>query len=306
MNEYSVRVFCLMIEHLRRMAIFAKTIEHGSFRAAARELNLSPSVVSQHVSHLEAHLGATLVLRSTRELALTNEGQKVFDAASRMLSAVRDDLASATQKDLTSELRITVPSVLSASHLTDALTVIARKHPEIRLNLDYTDERKALVADQFDLAVRMSLTKKQRENTLALFKVDRILVASRAYLMRIPDVTKVDDLSDVRFLILERLKNAPIQFKHRDGRAATLRPNVAIGSNHAQGLYQMVCGGLGVAVLPIFLSAKDIKSGDVVRVLPEWSLPPAYAYLEWSAKAPPNSLALNISSEISKMCLADI
>ncbi|MGI9502636.1 MAG: LysR family transcriptional regulator, partial [Geminicoccaceae bacterium] len=77
-----------MIDRLRQMAIFAKTIDHGSFRGAARELRLSPSVVSHHISQLEEHLGVALIYRSTRKLTLTREGERLLAATRKMLEAV--------------------------------------------------------------------------------------------------------------------------------------------------------------------------------------------------------------------------
>jgi DNA-binding transcriptional LysR family regulator len=81
-----------MIDRLRQMAIFAKTIDHGSFRGAARELHLSPSVISHHISQLEDHLGVALIYRSTRKLTLTAEGKRLLIATHKMLDAVEDEL----------------------------------------------------------------------------------------------------------------------------------------------------------------------------------------------------------------------
>ena len=110
-----------MIDRLRQMAIFAKTINHGSFRGAARELKLSPSVVSHHISQLEEHLGVALIYRSTRKLTLTREGQRLLAATRNMLEAVEGELKAltATASDPSGELRLTMPSVLSHSQITD-------------------------------------------------------------------------------------------------------------------------------------------------------------------------------------------
>ena len=110
-----------MIDRLRQMAIFAKTIDHGSFRGAAKELHLSPSVVSHHISQLEEHLGVALIYRSTRKLTLTREGDRLLAATRTMLEAVENELQtlSAGANVPSGELRITAPSVLSKSSFTD-------------------------------------------------------------------------------------------------------------------------------------------------------------------------------------------
>ena len=79
-----------MIDELRAIAVFAKTVEAGSFRAAARELSLSPSVVSHHVSQLEDKLGVALLYRSTRRLSLTHDGEKLFHHAKEMLASAEN------------------------------------------------------------------------------------------------------------------------------------------------------------------------------------------------------------------------
>jgi DNA-binding transcriptional LysR family regulator len=112
-----------MIDRLRQMAIFAKTIDHGSFRGAARELRLSPSVVSHHISQLEDNLGVALLYRSTRKLTLTREGEKLLAATQKMLEAVEGELLdlSVSARTPSGELRITIPSVLSQSGFTDQI-----------------------------------------------------------------------------------------------------------------------------------------------------------------------------------------
>lgn len=152
-----------MLDHLRQMAIFAKVIDHGSFRGAARELRLSPSVVSHHISELEDRLGVALLYRTTRKLTLTPEGAKLLAATRRMLEAVEDEIAelSLSAREPSGELRITAPSVLSLSPLLDSIAAFSRAHPRIRLSLDFSDTRKDLIDDGFDLAVRFGPAARQ-------------------------------------------------------------------------------------------------------------------------------------------------
>jgi len=147
-----------MIDRLRQMAIFAKTIDHGSFRAAAKELRLSPSVVSHHISQLEESLGVALLYRSTRKLSLTSEGERLLVAARNMLQAVETELVdlSSSANTPSGELRLTMPSVLSQSHFTDRIAAFSKAYPRITLSLDFSDTRRALIDDGFDLATARS------------------------------------------------------------------------------------------------------------------------------------------------------
>ena len=92
-----------MLDRLRQIAIFAKTVDHGSFRGAAHELRLSPSVVSHHISQLEEHLGCALLYRSTRKLALTPEGERFLTSAHQMIEAAElglQDLSNVSNQHL--------------------------------------------------------------------------------------------------------------------------------------------------------------------------------------------------------------
>ena len=169
-----------MIDQLRQMAIFAKTIDHGSFRGAARDLRLSPSVVSHHISQLEEHLGVALIYRSTRKLSLTPQGETLLQAARKMLEAVESELLelSLSATEPSGELRLTLPSVLSQSHLTDLIAAFSMRYPRIRISLDFSDIRKDLMDGGLDIAIRMGFKRKNAGSSRKLFKVNRKIVAS--------------------------------------------------------------------------------------------------------------------------------
>jgi DNA-binding transcriptional LysR family regulator len=116
-----------MINHLRQIAIFATTIDHGSFRAAAKALKLSPSVISSQISELEAQLGVALIYRSTRSLALTKDGKDLLRSARIMMEAAENGIQSITAKasEPSGELRITLPAVLAHSEMIGQLSTFS-------------------------------------------------------------------------------------------------------------------------------------------------------------------------------------
>src|SRR5579863_733071 len=120
-----------MIDELRALAIFAKTVEAGSFRTAAKELKLSPSVVSHHIAQLEERLGVTLLYRSTRHLSLTQEGNKLFEHAKEMLLAAESGLNIITQQssEPSGRLIITLPSFFTKSKLVKDIAAFAQTFP---------------------------------------------------------------------------------------------------------------------------------------------------------------------------------
>ena len=109
-----------MIDELRAMAIFAETIKQGSFRGAAKELNLSPSVVSYQVTQLEKSVGTALIYRSTRQLSLTSQGKVLYQHATGMVQAAQQGLNQIIlgQQELTGMLTLTLPSALIKSEIS--------------------------------------------------------------------------------------------------------------------------------------------------------------------------------------------
>ena len=290
-----------MIDQLKQLAIFAKVIDHGSFRKAANELRLSPSVVSHHVSQLEESLGTALLYRTTRKLTLTPEGQKMLVATQNMLDVVESEMEALSQsaQEPSGELRITAPSVLSRSRLTDALAAFASQHRRVRLHLDFTDARKELVGDGFDIAIRMRLNAKNSATTRVLFAVRRRLVAAPEYLQGLPTIDEPNDLLGCDWLVLSQFQNLPTTFKKAGMTNQKLKPRSQIQSNDAQALYHLAKAGAGLAVLPEFLAEADVQAGTMAYVLPTWEVDLAYAFANWPANAPKNGLIRMMLDELS-------
>lgn len=281
-----------MIDRLRQMAIFAKTIDHGSFRGAARELRLSPSVVSHHISQLEESLGVALIYRSTRKLTLTREGHRLLAAAQKMLEAVEGELADLSVSATTpsGELRMTIPSVLSQSHFTEQIATFSKAHPRIRLSLDFSDIRRDLIDDGFDIAIRMGPKAKTTATSRKLFSVERRLVASTDYLASrsAPDHPK--DIADWDWLALTPVQNVPVAFTKAGGTQATNKPEARVFANDAQALYRLARAGAGLAIVPDFLADEDVQAGTMGYVLPNWKLRVIDVFAAWPANAPKHGL----------------
>ncbi|MGH1480698.1 MAG: LysR family transcriptional regulator [Geminicoccales bacterium] len=291
-----------MIDRLRQMAIFAKTIDHSSFRGAARELRLSPSVVSHHISQLEEHLGVALLYRSTRKLTLTPEGERLLAATRKMLEAVEGELLelSVSASVPSGELRLTVPSVLSQSRFTDAIAAFSMAYPRVRLSLDFSDLRRELIEDGFDIAIRMGFGGKDSTTSRVLFRVKRRLVASTRYLSTRPSVSEPNQLLDWDWLQLTPVRNIPVMFQRPGSGQVTIKPKAHIFSNDAQALYRLACAGAGLAIVPEFLATDDIAAGRVECVLPNWEPKGIDVFAVWPSNAPKNGLIRLILEELSR------
>ncbi len=281
-----------MIDRLRQMAIFAKTIDHGSFRGAARELRLSPSVVSHHVSQLEDILGVALIYRTTRKLTLTREGERLLVATRAMLEAAESELKhlSASATSPSGELRVTVPSVLSQSTLTDRIAAFTKTYPRIQLSLDFSDARRELIDDGFDFAIRMGPKPRKSPTSRSLFKTMRKLVVASDYAASRPAPKHPMELLDWDWLALTPVQNVPLKFTKAGAKAVSIKPKFRIFTNDAQALYRLSRSGAGLSIIPDFLAADDLAAGRVVHVLPEWNVPSIEVYAVWPANAPKHGL----------------
>ena len=282
-----------MIDRLRQMAIFAKTIDHGSFRGAAKELHLSPSVVSHHVSQLEEHLGVALLYRTTRKLALTQEGERLLTATRQMLESVEGELnaLTASARDPSGELRITAPSVLSQSALTDMIASFAARYPRVHLTLDFSDIRKEIITEGFDIAIRMAIRPgRNSPSSRRLFRVERNLVAAPDFLSRLPSPQQPNDISDWQWLELSPVQDKVLTFRRDNDVQAVRRTAPGLACNDAQALYRLARAGAGLAVVPDFLATSDAANGAICHVLPDWKLEPVEVFAEWPANAPRHGL----------------
>lgn len=281
-----------MLDQLRQVAIFAKTIDHGSFRGAAREIGLSPSVVSHHISALEEHLGVALIYRTTRKLALTKEGEQLLASTHPMFEAVEGVLSelSNSASNPAGELRVATPSILIHSQLTDMLSVFSMQHPGVKLILDYSDERQDIITGGYDIAIRMGLKRKSASTTRALFQVQRRLVASSDYLKNCPSVTTPQEIEDWDWIELTPVRHIKPTFRKPKSKQRTIKPVAHIAANDALAVYHLARAGAGLAVVPELLAVEGIKSGAVKYVLPDWKLDPIEVFAAWPSNAPRNGL----------------
>jgi DNA-binding transcriptional LysR family regulator len=272
-----------MIDDLRALAVFARTAELGSFRAAASALNLSPSVVSHHVARLEERLGAPLLYRTTRRLSLTPEGEALFDAARQMLEAAEAGLDAVAGGDggPTGELRLTVPGFLEGTSFFEDLATFLVERPRVRLTVVSSDERRDLVAGAFDLALRVGQLADSDLRVRRVATLRRVLVAAPSYLASRSAPSVPAELGALDCLQLGSRAPEVTLFPAGGGapERARFRPRATVSSGLS--IHRLVRAGAGVAALPEVIVRDDVASGALVRVLPGWSLDELGVYLAW-------------------------
>ena len=271
-----------MIDNLRSIAIFATVVDQGTFRAAALHLGLAPSRISQAVSDLEKDLGVTLLYRSTRQLSLTHEGQVLHGKATIMLNAAESglDAINPVSKEPSGALRVTAPAFVTQTALMDTFAAFAQAYPKILLKFDFSDRQSDLIKDGFDVAIRAGWLENSDFLTRSIGQVDRLLVASPEYVDARPVPSHPTDLEPwdwIRF----SMRPDQTEMTSPGGEATTITGKSHVSVNSADSLYELAVRGLGLTVVPEHLACRGINAGELVHVLPGWSLRPLGLHAVW-------------------------
>lgn len=282
-----------MIDHLKQMAVFARVVDEGSFRAAAREIGLSPPRVSETVADLENYLGVTLLHRTTRKIALTNEGRIFYARVVEMMRSAEEGLneLNALSLEPVGALRISIPAFLAAGPLSTAIASFIRLHPNVAFSVSYTDNPVGLIEDGFDINIRAGWLDDSSMMSRKLGDGQRVLVAGTGYLSQRPTPRRPKDLEDWDWI---RYKNRAdtTTFTNDKGKTEKVTGNAQIEVDSVDALYHMATLDAGVTILPSFLADRGVATGQLSRLLPDWSLRPLGIYAVWPDKSRRESLTL--------------
>ncbi|MEX8191725.1 LysR family transcriptional regulator [Comamonas guangdongensis] len=265
------------MEDFKRMAIFAAVVECGSMSAAARLLDMTPSAVSQHMRQLEQAAGLTLLHRSTRQLTLTDAGQRFYTQCATMCEAAaraRAELAAERQQP-SGELRLSAPAGFT-THAVPALGAWLAQHPSLRLRLLMDDAPIDLIQARVDLALRFGNLPDSSWVARRLGRSPTILCAAPQWLQahgQLPGHPR--DLMQLPWLDLSRGESAQIDMHWRRPQTAEefqLQVLPRMTSNHRAAVQQFCEAGLGLALLSAHDVTGSLKQGRLVRLLPDWDM----------------------------------
>lgn len=257
---------------------FTQVVDFGGFAAASRALSIPKSRLSRHVAGLEAQLNVRLVNRSTRRFVVTDVGREVYRHAVAMLAEADAALEAVefARAEPRGTVKLACPVALAQSALAPVLPQFLERYPSIRLQLDVSNRRVDVLNEGIDVALRVR-TRPSGEDGLVMrvFKqVDEFLVASPAYLRAAPALSEPGELSQHEALDYSGAQERrPWQLAGPDGRESSVEPRSRLACHDFVVLRAAVLAGLGVALLPESVVREDLKSGALVRVLPQWNTP---------------------------------
>ena len=264
-----------MIKELHRMAVFVEVVEHGSFSKAAAALGLGKSIVSAHVAALEKRIGTQLLTRSTRALALTQEGNVFYENCRRMVSAGEDAFATVEshRASVSGTIRLTSSYNVGVSFLIRQLARFRQTYPDVTFDLVLEDSVSHVIEERFDLAVRVGQLPDTGLFATELGTCRMLVCASPAFLETRPKIKKPDDLVGLPWVTISQLPHPEkLHLVHgRTGQRLTLSLHGTIKTLSGIAAKEFVKCGVGIGLLPDYAVDKDVAQGDLVRILPAWN-----------------------------------
>ncbi|WP_119154798.1 LysR family transcriptional regulator [Caldimonas tepidiphila] len=266
------------MQGLQQLVAFAETAKHGSFAAAARVLGTAPSTLPKAVARLEQSLGVRLFHRTTRQVTLTSDGERLFQRCQRLLAELEEmqSEAAGARAEPTGTLRIDMPTVFGRQVMLPLLARLVQRHPALELDVRFSDTHVDLVKDGIDVAIRIGALQDSTLVARRFASQELVLVASPGYLERHGTPRALQDLAAHRhivFRIPDRGSDRPQQFSV-EGHAVALHPAKGMRFDEGEAMVQAAVLGMGMAQVPDYMAADGIASGRLVELLPQHR-PPA-------------------------------
>jgi DNA-binding transcriptional LysR family regulator len=269
------------MDRLHSMRAFSRVIERGSFAGAARELNLSPAVVTRLVADLEEHLGARLINRTTRRLSLTDTGELYLERVRQILTEIdeAEALASAATSEPRGHLRVLCPPAFAVHQIAKHLPKFRAMYPRVTLELSAPGPVET-VDENFDVTILTEGRRPLDGSFVArrLARSEVILCASPEYLDRHGRPKHPDELEGHENMVPPFLRELTFHLgawgdDDPPGESVTLVPErSALSTTHTDTMYAAALAGLGITGLPSFVAEDALMEHALERVLPQWHL----------------------------------
>ena len=260
------------MDRFTSLTAFVRVVESGGFSAAARRLNMSTTMVSNHVQALEERLGVRLLNRTTRKVNLTEIGKAYYDRSTQILADLEqaDDIASELQSVPRGTLRIHV-----ATHMVPFVAPIAAKllstYRELKIDLRMGEAEVDLIEEGYDVALRMTSPPDSSLIVRSLATWRHVLCCSHDYIEKHGRVQKLEELAGHN---CGRHLNYPFgdewRFLDRKGTPASVRVSGSFVTNSGEALRKVALEGAAICLMAGFLIQDDLEAGRLVRLLPEY------------------------------------
>lgn len=260
-----------LLEDLRLFCLVAR---NRSFVATATELGVSPAYVSKRIAILEGSLKTKLLHRTTRRVAITDDGSTIYEWSQRIL----EDVDQMTEMVLTTKstpkglLRISTSSGFGRNHVGPALSQLAKKYPHMEIQLELLDRPVDLIGEGFDLDIRVGTVTESNLIAKHIATNYRILTASPAYVARHGQPSSFADLVNHRCIIIrERDQSSSMWRLKGPNGPVSLKVGGSLSTNNGEVAHKWAIDGHGILLRSIWDVKANLDSGKLVRILPEYS-----------------------------------
>jgi len=259
------------MDQLTAMRLFTLIAKNRSFKAAAEEMGVAPSVVSKHLLSLEKHLGTKLLSRTTRTVDLTEMGELYLAKCRGILKDVDDIEAviSTETGQLKGGLHVNAPPGFAHRHIAPHLALFVDRYPDIHLDLMAADNDSDELQSQVDVQIKVSETRQQDSVVMQILAPNkRKLVASPDYLERMGIPEQVNDLNKHKLITLETgHQNNDWHFRLDEAEMETFRAHGNLCLDSGDAILRCVLNNGGLSMLPTYIAGRHIASGALIPVL---------------------------------------
>lgn len=303
------------MDRLAAMQTFVRVVESGSFSAVAREIRSTQSAVSKQVAALERELGAKLLSRTTRSLALTEAGERYFTQARRLVAEIAEAemaLQEGEQK-LSGWLRVAASVGYGRLKLLPLVKSFLAAHPNVKIDLRLNDGFVDLVEEGIDVAVRIGELADSSLVARRIGTTQRVLLASRQYLNALPQGLEPpqvpQDLQAHNCIIYSELTSqnawtftAGPGAATAPGTQVTIRAQGNLQTNSSEVIRASVLSGMGIGYSPTWLFEEELARGELQVLLPDWPAPPLPIHLvsppQRRSSSKVQAFALHVTSDL--------
>lgn len=281
-----------MSDRWQEMAVFVRVAESGSLSRAARELKLSQPSVSRIIGTLEARLGTTLLLRTTRSVSLTEAGALYLDRARYLLAEMEEAEQAARGTDsLHGVIRLAMPVLYGTRAVIPALAPFLARHPDLRVEMIMSDARQNLITDGVDVAIRLGVGPLD-DSTFGARKlalVERLVVAAPAYLSAHGAPANPAELARHDCIVQHGLFGRESwRFTHNQTVTSVNVP-AKLWINSAPGILAAAVAGMGIALVTRVMAGEELRTGLLTQLLEPYRLDPAEVYAIFPAGPRPSA-----------------
>ena len=266
-----------MQKNLKQITSFLQVVDSGSFTKAAEILGLSRSMVSIDIKHLERSLDASLLIRNTRNIALTEIGKNFYDDFKQIQLQINEafERSQNLATNVAGVLRFSSTNEFGQKYILPLLGKFCQQYPKLQLQYTFNSSLDDLVTKKLDLVIRLGNLKDSSLKTRKIGEYSIYLVATAEFLANHP-VNQIADLAHVPWIGHSLLNWQDTQYvlQNRGGEQYAL-PSVRYQyeSNSAEAIHQMALASMGVAICPAWLVEDDLQQKRLIRLLPDFDLP---------------------------------